>query len=69
MSEPVLVLPDQSGTYPHLAAAVGKEGTIYLFNRDNMGHFCSTCKKRDTQIVQELPAFAPKPARCFIGTT
>jgi hypothetical protein len=59
MSEPVLVLPNQSGKHPHLAAAVGKEGTIYLLNRDKMGHFCSTCKKRDTQIVQELPAFAP----------
>ena len=60
MSEPVLVLPDQPGKYPHLAAAVGKEGTIYLLNRDKMGHFCSTCKTRDTQVVQELPAFAPE---------
>jgi hypothetical protein len=60
MSEPVLVLPDQSGKYPHLAAAVGKEGTIYILNRDKMGHFCSTCTQRDTQIVQELPAFAPQ---------
>jgi len=60
MSEPVLVLPDQPGPYPHLAAAVGKEGTIYILNRDNMGHFCSTCTQGDTQIVQELPAFAPE---------
>jgi hypothetical protein len=60
MSEPVLVLPDQSGPNPHLAAAVGKEGTIYLLNRDNMGHFCSTCTQGDNQIVQELPAFAPE---------
>ena len=59
MSEPVLVLPDQTGTYPHLAAAVGKEGTIYLLNRDNMGHFCSTCKTADTQIVQEMAGYAP----------
>ena len=44
LSQPVLVLPDQSGPYPHLAAAVGKEGTIYLLNRDNMGQFCSTCQ-------------------------
>ena len=60
MSEPVLVLPDQPGKYPHLAAAVGKEGTIYLLNRDNMGHFCSKCKKADTQIVQEMQAFSPE---------
>ena len=60
MSEPVLVLPDQTGPYPHLLATVGKEGTIYLLNRDNMGHFCSSCTKADTQIVQELQAFAPE---------
>ncbi|MBZ5666950.1 MAG: hypothetical protein LAO30_20375 [Acidobacteriia bacterium] len=60
MSEPVLVLPNQGGKHPHLMAAVGKEGTIYLLNRDNMGHFCSTCTKKDSQIVEELPAFAPE---------
>ncbi len=60
MSEPVLVLPNQRGKHPHLAAAVGKEGTIYILNRDKMGHFCSTCTKADTQIVQELTAFAPE---------
>ena len=59
LSEPVLVLPDQSGPYPHLAATAGKEGTIYLLDRDNMGQFCSTCKSGDTQIVQELQDFAP----------
>jgi hypothetical protein len=60
MSEPVLILPNQAGKYPYLAAAVGKEGTIYILNRTNMGHFCSTCTTGDTQIVQELPAFAPQ---------
>ncbi len=61
MSEPVLVLPDQPGTHPHLLATVGKEGTIYVLNRDKMGHFCSACTKKNTQIVQELPAFAEEP--------
>jgi hypothetical protein len=59
MSEPVLILPDQPGKFPHELAAVGKEGTIYILNRDNMGHFCSSCTKKDTNVVQELPAFAP----------
>ena len=33
-----IVLPDQPGTAtPHLALAAGKEGVVYLVNRDNMG--------------------------------
>ena len=60
MSEPVLVLPDQEGKHKHEVAVVGKEGTIYLLNRDNMGHFCDTCTKADTQIIGELPSFAPE---------
>ena len=59
LSEPVLVLPDQAGKYPHLMVAIGKEGTVYLLNRDNMGQFCRTCTKTDTQIVEEITAFAP----------
>jgi hypothetical protein len=51
----VLILPDQPGTYPHELIAEGKEGTIYILNRDNMGQFCSTCTATDTQIVQEIP--------------
>jgi hypothetical protein len=34
---PVL-LPDQSGPVPHLALACGKNGAMYLMNRDNLGH-------------------------------
>ncbi len=60
MSEPVLVLPKQSGKYPNLLAAVGKEGTIYILNQENLGHFCATCTQTDTQIVEELKAFAPE---------
>jgi hypothetical protein len=33
----VLLLPDQPGTYPHLAVAAGKSGPIYLLNRDSLG--------------------------------
>jgi hypothetical protein len=47
----VLLLPDQSGPYPHLLVQVGKEGTIDLINRDNMGHFHPG---NDSQIVQTL---------------
>jgi protocatechuate 3,4-dioxygenase beta subunit len=48
----VLLLPDQPGPFPHLMVAAGKEGTIYLVNRDNMGHFHVG---DDSQIVQSLP--------------
>ncbi|HKC01348.1 MAG TPA: hypothetical protein VKD23_21365 [Terriglobales bacterium] len=34
-----LVLPDQPGTYPHLLVVAGKEGVLYLINRDDMGKF------------------------------
>jgi hypothetical protein len=47
-----VVLPDQPGSIPHLLVASGKEGTVYLLNRDNMGQYNSS---GDTQIVQELP--------------
>ena len=54
MNNAVLILPDQSGPHPHLAIASGKEGTLYVLDRDNMGEFCSTCTSTDEQIVQEL---------------
>jgi len=60
MSEPVMVLPKQKGKYPNLLAVIGKEGTIYLLNQENMGHFCATCTQADTQIVQEVQGFAPE---------
>ena len=53
----VLLLPDQGGTTPHEFVQVGKEGTIYVINRDQMTagnqHYCSGCAS-DTQIKQEL---------------
>ena len=58
LDDGVLILPWQPGPYPHEAITGGKEGTIYVLNRDNMGQFCSTCTTGDTQIVQELPQAA-----------
>jgi hypothetical protein len=60
LNDAVLILPDQPGPYPHEMIAEGKEGTMYLLNRDNMGQYCSTCTTADTQIVQEIPNGAGK---------
>src|SRR6266446_1927316 len=52
----VMLLPDPSGIsgHPHLLVQADKRGNIYLVDRDNMGHFCSTCTTGDTQIVQAV---------------
>ncbi len=64
LNDAVLLLPDQPGSHPHLALAVGKEGTVYVLDRDNMGKYCANCT-RDTQIVQELPQ-AAKQTGCLV---
>jgi hypothetical protein len=33
-----MVLPDQPGNFQHLAVASGKDGRLFVLNRDNMGH-------------------------------
>lgn len=35
----VLVLPDQKGSTPHLAVAVGKVGNLFLMNEDKLGGY------------------------------
>lgn len=52
-SAPPLLLPDQAKGPPHLLVSAGKAGTVYLVNRDNMGHFQVGS---DSQIVQSLPS-------------
>jgi len=49
-----LVLPDEvgSGSHPHLLVGSGKEGKLYLLDRDNLGHYNSAS---DDQIVQSIP--------------
>jgi hypothetical protein len=55
LAQGVVILPDQPGPFPHELIAIGKQGTVYVLNRDSMGHLCSACTTIDTQIVQELP--------------
>jgi hypothetical protein len=55
----VLLLPDQAGNVTHELVEAGKEGTIYVINRDQMTannlHYCQTdCNNKDAQITQEI---------------
>jgi chitodextrinase len=50
-----LLLPDQPGAHPHEMVSSGKDGTIYLVDRDNMGHYSTTTNN----IVQTLPNIFP----------
>jgi hypothetical protein len=45
-----IVLPDQEGAYPHEVVASGKQGIVYVLDRDNMGMFSAN----DSQIIQEF---------------
>ncbi len=48
--EPML-LPDQPGAHPHLAVVEGKGGTLYLVDRDHMGHWQEA---NDSHAVQTI---------------
>jgi hypothetical protein len=46
-----LVVPDQPAPYTHLLIGAGKEGTVYVVNRDDMGGYNPN---NNSQIVQSL---------------
>ena len=58
-----IVLPDALGnaTHPHLLIGSGKEGKIYLIDRDNMGKFF---RRRDHVVEEqaELSGVLNEPA-------
>ena len=35
----MILLPDQPGAHPHLIVSAGKNGSIYVVDRDNLGHY------------------------------
>jgi len=51
----VVLLPDQPGSFPHLMVTCGKEGKIYLINRDNLGGYSASAD----QVVQSIPNALP----------
>jgi len=70
-----LLLPDQPGEHPHLLLGEGKEGRVYLIDRDNMGKFtenpnlqCGTDEEGRLgidKVVQETP---PQTTGSLFGT-
>lgn len=48
-----VMLPDQTPAPTHLMVEIGKEGVVYLIDRDNMGQFQPT---NNSQIVQSFNA-------------
>ncbi|HKN72178.1 MAG TPA: hypothetical protein VJX30_14170 [Terriglobales bacterium] len=47
-----LILPDQPGLLPEMVAG-GKQGTLYLVNRDDLGKYSSDLDKDD--VIQSIP--------------
>ena len=61
-----LLLPDQAAGPSHLMVSIGKQGIVYLLNRDNMGNFQ---EGSDSQIVQTFPGGECGVGYCaFFGT-
>ena len=48
---PVLLVDQPTSPYPHELITAGKGGTIYVINRDNLGHYNAN---NDNQIIQVL---------------
>jgi hypothetical protein len=46
-----VVLPDQPGLYPHELVVGGKQGTLYLINRDELGQFSADADN----VIQSIP--------------
>jgi outer membrane protein assembly factor BamB len=61
-SSGLMLLPDQPGAHPRIALSAGKNESILVVDRDNMGHFNPS---NDNQIVQSLvnifPNGTPEP--------
>jgi hypothetical protein len=64
----VLLVPDQTGSFPHEIIGCGKAPSVFVLNRDNMGKFQSGS---NSQIIQELKnqvggtTGKQAPDRCF----
>jgi hypothetical protein len=55
----VLVLPDQAGAHQHELVQAGKQGTIYVIDRDDMGGYQQGSNMMD-RVVQEVHGGDPE---------
>jgi hypothetical protein len=51
----LMLLPDQPGTHPRLLITGGKDGNVFLIDRDNLGGY-QGCGSTCDSVVQVLPA-------------
>jgi hypothetical protein len=54
----VLILPDQTGPVTHELVAAGKQGFVYVIDRDDMGGSDTTCSQQNTtcdNVLEEFP--------------
>ncbi len=70
-----LLLPDQPGPHAHLLIGVGKEGRIYVIDRDQMGHYvndtklqCESAEEYRTDVDHILQEFAPQTTGGLFGS-
>jgi phosphodiesterase/alkaline phosphatase D-like protein len=56
----MILLPDQPGAHPHLLVSAGKNGSVYLVDRDTMTHFNSVDQNPQT-LVNIFPFGTPLP--------
>lgn len=73
----VLVLPDQagSGAHPHLLLGGGKEGRVYLLDREKMGGFtgddgleCNADEEKRTDVDQVVQELSPGSTGTLFGS-
>jgi chitodextrinase len=57
----LLLLPDQPGAHPHEMITAGKDGTMYLVDRDNLGHFNATTNSNIQTLSNIFPNGQPEP--------
>jgi len=53
-SSPALIMPDQPGAHAHLLATGGKDGRVWILNRDNLGQL----QTNDAGALQVIPGIS-----------